>query len=376
VDPGERESATDSFGTVAAAIEWRGGTHEWQTPGHWTPSVAPGSSDNALVDVSGLYTVTIDQAAVAHSLVVNDTGATVEIVNGYTLTLGGNLTDVAGKTQIDSGATLKDTAAYATITGAFTDNGKVEAGGGTLEIASTAISGAGTFKIDAGATLQLDHADALNVTFAGSSGELILLDPAHFTGQIGGITGSGDVLDLHGFAAATTTASTGAGSYNHNTNITTLTVTDSSDHRTETFKLTGDLSGSAWTISDDHNGGANIVDPPASGQAVGGVVMNDPGPAPSTIIATAPNQTLTGSGVSDNFVFNFNGVGHDTVTNFHPETDTLQFSGSLFANAQAALNAIQDDGHGSTVVTLDAHDTITLSGVLKAQLHTADFHFV
>jgi VCBS repeat-containing protein len=252
-----------------------------------------------------------------------------------------------------------------------------EAAGATLEIASAAISGAATLKIDAGGTLQLDHADAHNVTFAGPSGELILLDPAHFTGQIAGITGSGEVLDLRGFAAATTTASTGAGSYNHTTNITTLTVTDSSDHRTETFKLTGDLSGSAWTVSNDHNGGANIVDPPASGgPAVAGVVAHDPGPAPSTIVASAPNQTLTGSGASDNFVFNFASVGHDTVTNFHPETDTLQFSSPVFANAQAALSAIQDDGHGNTVVALDAHDAITLSGVLKAQLHVTDFHFV
>ena len=252
-----------------------------------------------------------------------------------------------------------------------------EGAGATLEIASAAISGAATLKIDAGGTLQLDHADAHNVTFAGPSGELILLDPAHFTGQIAGITGSGEVLDLRGFAAATTTASTGAGSYNHTTNITTLTVTDSSDHRTETFKLTGDLSGSAWTVSNDHNGGANIVDPPASGgPAVAGVVAHDPGPAPSTIVATAPNQTLTGSGASDNFVFNFASVGHDTVTNFHPETDTLQFSSPVFANAQAALSAIQDDGHGNTVVALDALDAITLSGVLKAQLHVTDFHFV
>ena len=64
------------------------------------------------------------------------------------------------------------------------------------------------------------------------------------------------------------------------------------------------------------------------------------------------------------------------MTNFHPATDTLQFSGTIFANAQAALNATQDDGHGNTVVTLDAHDTITLSGVLKAQLHVTDFHVV
>ena len=47
-----------------------------------------------------------------------------------------------------------------------------------------------------------------------------------------------------------------------------------------------------------------------------------------------------------------------------------------FANAQAALNATADDGHGNTVITLDAHDTITLNGVLKAQLHANDFHFV
>jgi Ca2+-binding RTX toxin-like protein len=109
---------------------------------------------------------------------------------------------------------------------------------------------------------------------------------------------------------------------------------------------------------------------------VGGVVALDPGPAPSTIVANAPNQTLTGSSASDTFVFNFIDVGHNTVTNFHPDTDTLQFSGTIFANAQAALNATQDDGHGNTVVALDAHDTITLAAVLKAQLHTADFHFV
>ena len=68
-----------------------------------------------------------------------------------------------------------------------------------------------------------------------------------------------------GFSAAHTTAKTGNGSYNSATNTTTLTVTDSSasHHLTETFKLTGDLSHSSWTVSDDHNGGVNIVDPPA-----------------------------------------------------------------------------------------------------------------
>ena len=46
------------------------------------------------------------------------------------------------------------------------------------------------------------------------------------------------------------------------------------------------------------------------------------------------------------------------------------------ANAQTALNAAQDDGHGDTVISLDGQDAITLAGVLKAQLHLADLHVV
>ena len=239
----------------------------------------------------------------------------------------------------------------------------------------------------------LDIATGTNsetISFGGNNGTLLLEDPSHFTGEIAGISGTGEVLDLHGFAAATTTAVTGSGSYHSATNTTTLTVTDLSvsNPPSETFTLAGNLSASSWTVSDDLNGGTNIVDPPATSQSVGPVVahdpgpavnsvtMHDPGPASSMIVASAPNQTLSGLAASDTFVFNFAAVGQDKVTNFHPASDTLQFSGTIFANAQAALNAMQDDGHGNTVVAIDAHDTITLSGVLKAQLHVSDFHVV
>jgi Ca2+-binding RTX toxin-like protein len=128
--------------------------------------------------------------------------------------------------------------------------------------------------------------------------------------------------------------------------------------------VNGIPSGNNFTFQSDGHGGTELFDPPATT------------PAANTIVASAPDQTLTGTGSSNNFVFNFADVGHDTVTDFHTATDTLQFSSSLFANAQAALSATTDDGHGNTVVTLDAHDTITLNGVLKAQLHVSDFHFV
>ena len=92
------------------------------------------------------------------------------------------------------------------------------------------------------------------MTFTDTTGKLILDDPSSFSGKIAGISGNGQVLDLHGFAEATTTATTGTGSYDLASNTTTLTVADSSDGNTETFKLVGNLSTSTWTVSDDRAG--------------------------------------------------------------------------------------------------------------------------
>ena len=373
MDSHENESATYSLGSVAPAKEWLGGTHDWQIDSQWATSDAPTPNDNAVIDAGGFYTVKIDEAAAAHSLVVNDLGAAVEILAGNTLTLGGNATIEAGILEVDSGATLKDIAASATITGAFIDNGTVEAAGGTLEVTSAISFGAGKFKIDAGATLQLDHADTLKVAFSGA-GELILKDPTHFTGiisDVGGSLTSTDVVDVAGFDTGASVSYSGFkwGGI----------VTISETGHTAANLIVG-ANSTHWSapVTDGH-GGILIHDPPAdtSGQALGSVVMHDAGPAATgTIVAGGPNQILTGHAASDSFAFNFAGVGHTTVTDFDTATDTLQFSSHLFANLQAALNATLDDGHGDTVIALDAHDTITLSGILKAQLHASDFHFV
>jgi hypothetical protein len=75
-------------------------------------------------------------------------------------------------------------------------------------------------------------------------------------------------------------------------------------------------------------------------------------------------------------VFNFAGVGQTAVTDFNPLVDVLQFKSSVFAAVQDILNATHEDGHGNAVIAIDAHDSITLSGVQKAQLHASDFHVV
>jgi hypothetical protein len=251
--------------------------------------------------------------------------------------------------------------------------------------------------VGASALLEIDGANSQTITFAGSSGTLVLDNPRGFTGEIAGISGTGNVLDFRGFSAATTTATT-VGGYD-GTTFTTLTVHDSSDNVTETFKLVGNYSASTWTVSSDGHGGANIVDPPAptsqalggvmahdpgsqavggvmahdpGGQALGGVMANDPGPLPGKgIVASAPNQPPT---AGDNFAFNLAALERHAGPDYHPATDPLQFAGSFFAGTQAALTPTHDDGHGNTVVTFDGQDSITLGGVLKAQLHVGDFH--
>jgi hypothetical protein len=161
----------------------------------------------------------------------------------------------------------------------------------------------------------------------------------------------------------------------------TLTVSDGTNTAVINFAGTvGNLS-----FADDGNlvggvtgtSGTIVYDPPSNTQTIGAIVMHDPGPvASSNIVATGPNQTLTGFSASDNYVFNFASLGHAEVTDFHPQSDFLQFKTSIFANASTVLNATQDDGHGNAVITIDAHDTITLGGVSKAQLHAADFHIL
>ena len=379
VDAGENESVTESVGTVAPAKAWNGGSNDWQTAGDWTSSGAPTSSNDAVVGANGTYTVKISTDAFAHSLILNDSGATVEIVGGHTLTLGGDLTDNAGSLQIDSNATLKDIAAHATMTGSLVDNGTIEAAGGTLEIAGN-VTGEGNFKIDAGATLQLDHADGHDVVFAGP-GELILKDPTHFTGTIsrsGGSLDNGDVIDVAGFDATATV------SYKGTTSGGTMTISESN----HTVTLDVGANSTHWSpgVTDGH-GGILIHDPPdgsgvAAGDSQGEALLGGanagqaPAPPPTTVAATGIDQALTGTAGSDTFVFNFAGIGHDTVANFDPAHDVLQLGAWAFAKPQAILDVTQDDGHGNTVITPDAHDTITLSGVLKAQLSLADFHTV
>ena len=95
----------------------------------------------------------------------------------------------------------------------------------------------------------------------------------------------------------------------------------------------------------------------------------------NVITGNSGNNVLTGGAGVDTFVFN-SSFGNDTIMDFNPNEDILQFDHSLFADAATALANATDDGNGNTVITLDANDTVTLHNVTTAMLHLNEFHIV
>jgi hypothetical protein len=235
-------------------------------------------------------------------------------------------------------------------------------------------------KVDAGATLQLDGADAVNVAFAGSTGELILKDPAHFTGTIASATGSltsADKIDLTNIGYSNNDAYTL--SYDKGANVTTLSVTDGST--ADTIKLAGNQTAATWTFSSDGHAGTIAVDPPASTIAVnhGDADHFNFSALPTAADHSAGHESLAplssmgsksfaadhaalGGHGDDQFVFKAN-FGHDSNRDFHtgidgdfhagidtthPAQPTFQAVAEILTHAtEAHLGAVgaHDQGH-------------------------------
>jgi hypothetical protein len=198
------------------------------------------------------------------------------------------------------------------------------------------------------------------VAFAGSTGTLVLDNPSSFTGKIGGISGSGDVLDLHGFNAAhdVVVAATGSGSYDSSTGMTSLIVTDQTTSHSVTLNLVGDHSTSTWIVTSDGHGGVDIVDPPA---------------APSSTVASGGSLEI-GNSVASTDTVTFQGstgsLTLDTPSSFHGTIAGFTGDGTLAGSDHIDLRGI--DYHSSAFAESFNATTDTLSvtdGTDSASLH-------
>ena len=118
-----------------------------------------------------------------------------------------------------------------------------------------------------------------------------------------------------------------------------------------------------WTNADGTTGTATVAD---------NVEAYAPG---APIFALAANDTLTGAGRNNEFVF-AQPIGNDTIYNFNVATDKIDLMG--FANI-ASFSDIQpniaENSNGDAVITIGAGETITLNGINAASLTAADFVF-
>ena len=95
--------------------------------------------------------------------------------------------------------------------------------------------------------------------------------------------------------------------------------------------------------------------------------------SPTTLIG-GPNDILNGGAGADTFVFPAN-FGANTVNNFTPGTDALQFSQAMFANVAAVLSDAQQVG-SNVVITHDPQNVVTLQNMQLSNLHASDIHIV
>ena len=107
------------------------------------PTGTPSGSDNAVIDRTGTYTVTVAQADVAHELYLDSAGATLNVEKGGTLNLPVSL---------------------------FVEAGTFELSGGTLTIGANLVIDAGTFTYNSG-SLSFGPTSGASITI-GSGGHL------------------------------------------------------------------------------------------------------------------------------------------------------------------------------------------------------------
>ena len=146
-----------------------------------------------------------------------------------------------------------------------------------------------------------------------------------------------------------------------------ITLINEINHYGDTIEQIVFDDGTMWTESHLE---ARRFDGTTGGDTLVGTVDGD------RLTGLAGNDTLTGGLGADTFVFHGSNLGQDTITDFSAGagfSDHLELDN--FATFDDVVAAMSDDGT-STIITLNAADSITLENVLVSELHQDDFQFV
>ena len=154
--PSEGTSELSAAVRVGGDIHWITGSGNWETPTNWNPATVPASTDNAYIDNSGTYTVTINSIVNVGSIQVGAAGGTQTL-----------LVPASQSLNLNSGTS------NVLASGILTVGGIGLGATGPLNVAGTfnwnagSITGAGGMTVASGGTLNIDTASAKAVN-AGS----------------------------------------------------------------------------------------------------------------------------------------------------------------------------------------------------------------
>ena len=105
--------------------------------------------------------------------------------------------------------------------------------------------------------------------------------------------------------------------------------------------------------------GDDTLDGGAGDDELSGGADND------TLDGGAGDDTLIGGSGSDTFIQNFNDVGNNTIADFNPAEDTIDFQG---IDSDADLSITQTS-NGGTFISAGNGSTLTIAGVTPDQLN-------
>jgi VCBS repeat-containing protein len=162
-----------------------------------------------------------------------------------------------------------------------------------------------------------------------------------------------------------------------------------------TVIVTGQADGTAYTLGPGNDtlngtGGEDTIDGGAgddrlygkagADRVFAGVGADkiDGGEGHDWIDGGVGSDSVTGGAGDDTFIFR-PGDGQDRIVDFRPGTaygDVVQFSGSVFTSFEEVMARAHQTAVNGVRVTLDADNTVTMQGVVLAQLTADDFRFV
>jgi fibronectin-binding autotransporter adhesin len=384
---------------TATSDTWKGGTGNWSDASDWSTG-EPTSSNNVFIcgGCSTASPVTLDVSSTINNLTI-DSNSSLTFNNGISLTVDGSSISNAGKITLNSSGSATELiigGPAVTMTGTLTtsnnaanfifgssstntliNDGTIE-GAGVIGDGQMGLVNSGTINANqsAGLTIRTNGVTTNNGTIEATGGTLTLSSMT--LNNLGTISDSGQTLAVTNsqISGGTVTLTGGADLQLSSSTIQGGTLTNSSTGTIEALSFTNDTLGGTITnptggvIKLDNGATLNLEGGTYSG--LGAVQMDSTGNGTSLQVMGG-NVTLSGGSLTltnnaNNVIFG--SVTTDTLTN----EETIAGAGNIGDGRMTLVNTGTINANGSAGLTIQANGGVTNTGTIEATEGTLTFN--